>query len=73
MNEKLSIKQRMVLECLDWFINEYGYSPTYRELAEKLNSTVNSVFKKMIILIDKGYVSCSNGKSRTLKVIKRYD
>lgn len=73
MNEKLSIKQRMVLECLDWFINEYGYAPTYREIAKELNSTVNSVFKRMIILIDKGYVSSANGKTRTLRVLKRYD
>ncbi len=70
---KLTIKQRMVLECLDWYIKEHGYSPTYRELASELNSTVNSIFKRITILIDRGYVSCVNGKSRTLKVIKRYD
>lgn len=63
----------MVLECLDWFITEYGYSPTYRELAEELNCNLNAVFKKVTILIDKGYVSCANGKTRTLRVLKRYD
>ena len=70
---KLTIKQRMVLECLDWYIREHGYSPTYRELASELNCPLNAVFKKVIILIDKGYVSCVNGKSRTLKVIEKYD
>jgi len=73
MREKLSIKQRMVLECLDWFIGEYGYSPTYRELANELHCDINTVYKKVVILIDKGYVSSANGKSRTLRVIKKYD
>lgn len=69
----ISTKQKMVLECLSWFIEEHGYSPTYRELAKELDSDVNSVYKKVTILIDKGYVSCKNGKIRTLKVIKQYD
>lgn len=73
MREKITYKQKLVLECLDWFINEHGYSPTYQELAIELKCDVNTVFKKVCILIDRGYVSCVNGKSRTLKVIKRYD
>jgi SOS-response transcriptional repressor LexA len=63
----------MVLECLEWFIEEHGYSPTYRELAEELDANLNATFKKVTILIDKGYVTCENGKSRTLRVVKRYD
>ena len=69
----LTKKQRIVLECLDWFIEEHGYSPTYDELGELLNCDHNTVFKKVMILIDKGYVSCVNGKSRTLRVVMRYD
>ena len=71
--EKLTLKQRDVLECLEWFINNNGYSPTYRELAVELNCSLHSVFKRMTILIDKGYVTCINGKIRTLRVIKKYD
>lgn len=73
MSVKITFKQRLVLECLDYFIEEHGYSPTYQELADRLHCNVNTVFKKVCILIDKGYVSCVNGKTRTLKVIKRYD
>ena len=29
----LTIKQKMLLEAIEWFINEYGYSPTNRELS----------------------------------------
>ena len=32
----LTIKQKMLLEAIEWFINEYGYSPTNRELANIL-------------------------------------
>ena len=70
MSEKLTIKQKMVLECLDWFINEHGYSPTYRELAKELNSSVDAVYKKVSILMDKGYITGELGKIRTLKVVK---
>ena len=73
MLEKITVKQRLVLECLEDFIEEYGYSPTYQELADRLHCDVNTVFKKVCILIDKGYVSCANGKTRTLKVINKYD
>ena len=73
MREKITYKQRLTLECLDNFIKEHGYSPTYKELAEELHCDVNTVFKKVCILIDRGYVTCANGKTRTLKVIKDYD
>lgn len=73
MREKITYKQRLALECLDNFIKEHGYSPTYKELAEELHCDVNTVFKKVCILIDRGYVTCANGKTRTLKVIKDYD
>ena len=69
---KLTIKQKILLEAITWFINENGYSPTYNELARILESDSSSVFKKVLILEKKGYVSTINGKSRTIKVLK-YD
>ena len=70
---EITYKQKLTLECLDNFIKEHGYSPTYKELAEELHCDVNTVFKKSCILIDKGYVSQVNGKTSTMKVIKDYD
>ena len=46
----LTVKQKMLLEAIEWFINEYGYSPTNRELANILKCDVNTVFKKLLIL-----------------------
>lgn len=70
INVKLTIKQKMVLEFIEWFIDEYGYSPTYQEIADSLHSHPDNVFKKVLILIDKGYLTQVNGKQRTIRVIK---
>jgi len=70
INTKLTKKQMITLECIDWFIKEHGYSPTYRELGELLNCDTASAFKRVTNLIIKGYVSETPGKFRTLKVVK---
>ena len=72
MMKDLTIKQKMVLECLNWYIQEFGFSPTFKELSVLLHSDVASVFQKVMILEERGYVSQVNGKQRTLRVIK-YD
>lgn len=69
----LTIKQRMLLEAIEWFINEYGYSPTNRELANILKCDVNTVFKKLMILEEKGYIKTTNGKSRTIVILRGVD
>ena len=66
----LSIKQKMLLEAIDWYIKENGYSPTFRELADLLDSDVNSVFKKALVLEEKGYITTVPSKARTIKIIK---
>ena len=60
----LTIKQKMLLEAIEWFINEYGYSPTNRDLANLLKCDVNTVFK------NKGYIKTQNGRARTIQIIK---
>lgn len=69
----LTVKQKIVLEAIEWFIKENGFSPTIRELAELLKSDVHAVFEKMLILEKNGYISTVNGKSRTIKVLKSVD
>ena len=70
MLEKITFKQKLVLECIENFIEEYGYSPTYRELADILHCDINTVYKKVVALMYKGYVTSTNGKFRTLQVVK---
>jgi len=68
--EKLSIKQKITLEAIEWFIDTNGYSPTFQELANILDCSVGAVFKKVLLLEDKGYISTVNGKARTMKLLK---
>nr|DAE73790.1 MAG TPA: SOS regulatory protein LexA [Bacteriophage sp.] len=73
LENKLTIKQKMLLEAIEWFINEYGYSPTNRELANILKCDVNTVFKKLLILEEKGYIKTQNGRARTIQIIKEVE
>lgn len=64
------MKQKILLDAIEWFINENGYSPTVSELAEMLEQTRHTVHEKLIQLEMKGYITTTPGKSRTIRVIK---
>lgn len=66
----LSIKQLQVLEAIEYFTNKNGYPPTNRELATLLKCDVNTIFKKLMILEEKGYIKTEHGKARSIRVIK---
>lgn len=67
----LTIKQKILLEAIEWFINEHGYSPTIKELSKLTkNKSVSTVFTKLMELERKGYISTENGKARTIKVLR---
>lgn len=68
--KELTIKQKITLEAIEWFIDRNGYSPTFQELANILDCNICTVFKKVLLLEDKGYVSTISGKPRTIKVLK---
>lgn len=69
----LTIKQKILLEAIEWFINKNGYSPTNRELANLLRCDVNTVFKKLLILENKGYIKTKNGQARTIQIVKKVE
>lgn len=71
--KRLSIKQLQVLECIEWFIKENGYPPTQRELADLLNCDKNTVFNKLLILEERGYIKTTIGKARSIKVLRSID
>lgn len=70
---KLTIKQKQTMEAIAYFINTNGYPPTNRELAKLLNCDVNTVFKKLMILEEKGYIKTANGKARSIVVMKGWE
>lgn len=68
--KKLTIKQKMTLESIEWFISENKYSPTFREISKMLNKDVSTVFDSVMQLEKKGYVKTCYGKSRSIVVLK---
>lgn len=68
--KKLSVKQKQVLEAIQYFIDKNGYSPTLREIASILKCDTRPVFEKIMILEEKGYIKTTNGKSRSIVVLR---
>lgn len=66
---KLTIKQKVILEAIEWYINQYGISPTIRDLAELTNTAPHPTHEKVLKLEELGVISTQNGKARTIKVL----
>lgn len=69
----LTIKQKQLLEAIEYFINKNGYPPTNRELATLLKCDVNTVFKKLLILEEKGYIKTTPSRARSIKILRGED
>lgn len=67
----LTDKQKEVLELIEIYIKEQGYSPTVRELMHlcgfKSTSTMHGYLNR---LEEKGYISRCKISPRTIKVLK---
>lgn len=66
---KLTIKQKVVLEAIEWYINQYGFPPTIREVAELTNTSIHPTHEKLIKLEEKGVITTKCGKFRNIKVL----
>lgn len=70
MKIKLTKKQQAVLDFLQDFIEEKGYSPSYREIMTGLNLTsVSSVAEHVDNLVEKGVLRREPGESRSLTIL----
>lgn len=72
-NIKLTRKQAIVLDLIDQFILDHEYSPTYKEIAEMAGTTTCSAFNIVLRLQEKGYITMTNSKQRTIRIAKLYD
>lgn len=65
-------KQYEMLKFIENFIVSYGYSPSYREIAEGMGyASVASVALHIKNLIDRGHLSKRFNSSRSLEVVKK--
>ncbi|MEI3530099.1 MAG: HTH domain-containing protein [Bacilli bacterium] len=70
---KLTIKQKQTMEAIAYFINTNGYPPTTAELSKMLKVSPSAVFKKLMILEEKGYIKTTIGKARSIVVMKGWE
>lgn len=67
-------KQRQLLEFIDAFIKEHGYSPSYREIMTGLNYTsVATVALHIKNLIRRGHIIKRDYSARSLEVVYPLD
>jgi repressor LexA len=68
---RLTEKQELVLEAIQAYQSEHGYSPTVRELADHFGQSSSAgIHKILVVLEDKGYLKKGQkGQSRSLQVI----
>jgi len=67
--ETLTKKQRQTYDFISQFINEFGYSPSYREIADHFGlSSVATVAEYISILEAKGYLNKEATASRSISI-----
>lgn len=67
MKSALTKKQRKTLDFVSSFIEQKGYSPSYREIANGLKlSSVATVAQHIDTLVEKGFLQKGNNSARSL-------
>lgn len=67
---KLTTKQKIVLEAIEWYYEKYGVSPTIKEIADMTKTSTHPTHEKLIKLESLGVISTLSGKCRSIKVLK---
>ena len=67
IRKELTERQKKVLEALERFVLEHGYSPTVRQLGKILDiANPSAVFKHLLTLERKGYLEKAKGEVRLM-------
>ncbi|HEX6748476.1 MAG TPA: transcriptional repressor LexA [Longimicrobium sp.] len=67
----LTKKQRQILDYVESFVDSYGYSPSYEEIANAFNySSLATVHEHLTNLEQKGFLRKNYNKSRSLEVVR---
>ena len=67
----LTKKQRQILDYVESFVDSYGYSPSYEEIAQAFNySSLATVHEHLTNLEQKGFLRKNYNKSRSLEVVR---
>ncbi len=67
--KQLTKRQKEIVDYLEKFIDQKGYSPTFREIMQEFNfSSLGSVVNHMKALKDKGIVKSEKSKKRSIEL-----
>jgi len=67
----LTKKQRQILDFVESFVQDNGYSPSYEEIAENFEySSLATVHEHLTNLESKGFLRKNYNKSRSLEVVR---
>lgn len=69
--ELLTKRQKEILDFIQEFSGEYGYAPSYREIAQHFNlSSTATIHEHVQSLKAKGYLDAEDGTPRSLEVVE---
>ena len=63
---KLTEKQKAIFDYIIDYRDEWGYSPTYGEMADRFTCSARNVYGHVQALIKKGKLSNPRGRARML-------
>ena len=70
MSQKLTKKQKQIVDFITEFLKTNNYSPTYREIMSGLGlSSVSAVAEHVDNLVEKGVLKKTPGSARSLEVL----
>ncbi len=70
MKVKITKKQQAVLDFIQDFTDENGYTPSYREIMAGLDlSSVSAVAEHIDNLVEKGILKKNPGEARSLEIL----
>lgn len=60
------LTSKNILDYIKYFIENHGYAPSTRDIAEEFSCSVSTVNRFLKSLRDDGYIEFEDGKNRTL-------
>jgi repressor LexA len=67
----LTRRQKEILEFIIEYLDSRGYAPTLEEIASRFGiASLNAVYKHLLALEEKGYISRSWNRARSIEVLK---
>jgi repressor LexA len=66
------VRQAQILIFIENFIQQNGYSPTIREIADHMKITPRGAYEHVLALLKKGCIEHQSKKPRTIrKIVKK--